>query len=58
MQIDPKLRHKILQLCNAVDEVLHNNDWPTEAGTMVETETDCTCPIMDLTRAIREGLLQ
>lgn len=45
----------IAELLAAVEEVVHNNDWPTEAGHMVDDGVKCSCPILDLVQIIRGG---
>jgi len=39
----------IAKLLDAVEEVVHNNDWPTEAGHMTDG------PILELVTIIRIG---
>lgn len=43
----------ITALLAAVEEVVHNNDWPTTAGHMVDDGVNCSCPILDLVNIIR-----
>ena len=51
------LRAKILSLCDKVDEVISNNDWPTDEGHEVERfDGSCGCILSDLLTEIREGV--
>lgn len=52
----PSVLAKILQLCDRVDEVLQNGDWPTDDGTWTDDGTTCSCPMNDLITDIREAL--
>jgi hypothetical protein len=54
--MDEELKQRILSLCDKADEVLQNNDWPTDDGLWLETTTGCSCPLADLILEIREGL--
>ena len=45
----------IAKLLDAVEEVVHNNDWPTEAGHMTDDGVTCSCPILELVTVIRKG---
>lgn len=54
--VNPELRQLILDLCAKVEEVVHNNDWPTEEGHMHDDGVTCSCPILDLTTFIKSKL--
>lgn len=44
----------IASLLRKVEEVINNNDWPTEDGHWTDDGVKCTCPIADLIAVIRE----
>jgi hypothetical protein len=46
--------HAIELLLKKVEEVLNNNDWPTEEGQMRADDTE-SCPIQKLVDNIRKG---
>ena len=54
--MNQELKEKILSLCRKVEEVMSNNDWPTEEGRMYDFGTVCTCPLNELVRQIKAGL--
>ena len=54
--MNPELKQRILDLCGKVEEVVHNNDWPTEEGHMHDDGVNCTCPILEMTEFIKSHL--
>jgi hypothetical protein len=45
----------ISELLARVEEVIDNNDWPTEEGQMQDDGVNATCPILLLVQAIKNG---
>jgi len=43
----------ISELLARVEEVIDNNDWPTEEGHMTDDGVNATCPILLLVQAIQ-----
>ena len=42
-------------LLGKVEEVINNNDWPTEEGHVIDDGVTCTCPLQILIDNIRAG---
>ena len=51
--MNPELRALILALCDETDNIVANNDWPTEDGSPDE---DGNCLITERNAKIRNGL--
>lgn len=54
--MNDRLRELVLSLCDKVDEVVQNGDWPTEDGRWQETNNGCSCIMSDILTEIREAL--
>jgi hypothetical protein len=54
--MDETTRKAILSLCDKVEEVVGNGDFPTEDGLWHDDGVTYTCVINDLITEIREGL--
>ena len=56
--MNPTLKSQIESLCAKVQEVIDNNDWPTEEGHCIDTGVTYTCPLQELVGAISAGILE
>jgi hypothetical protein len=54
--MNEELRKMILDLLHDVENVVHNNDWPTEDGHLHDDGVTCTCPLLDRVNFIREKI--